>query len=979
VARRVAAAWLSTAEQRRLECCAARGEPPYAQAAGVIYIEMPGHGPSQPELLHDVRAALASQAQFRGWHCVLALPCGRRASGADSLASLLGGKPTTKRRLVALALRPVEGEEPGGPTPWKAALHVLKAEARSTGGGRPESSTLTVTDSFKLKALARLEGGAADVDGKCREAVLVFDAALGRHKETLSFEELPGRTLLLGALWHLATEAADGAAPVQLSGLATSDMRAWADKAKRSLLLPTKRTGFFIPDEHDDVDDLYDDDDASVSGTAGGEPGGSSAQGAGQAGEARLVTEEEASALQQLLDSYRLDVGDATLLEERLRKEAAALEASNVHALLEAEADLAAVMRLLHHSRSDVDDLTQWLDVFNVKLVHMRADIAAIERRNSRLNKKANNNAAVLGPLEKLVEALTLPPGLDRALAGPLTPLAEARSTVRAARDLRAAIDALAPAQLVPGAEAMRAVKEHRALLAKLRGEFVVRAGSHVQRAGADAIVNAATLGKRPRDGATGLPRLHDTSSSRQVLRDMQPLIRCVTALDGEAGGVMRGTHVNALGATLRKALRDLVAAAKQAVKDAGGDVAGSAAMTGSSGPTPGRAFCGACLDGVQCGLDEVQFLGELHSPEEGGSSTSDDASSWAAAGLSGVAAELVPLGEWVAKTDPPALVACIGALGRAAAACTDRGPQCGGAAMVSGLVDLQSRLHGAFTHFTGDRAAALSKSGDASTSGLSSFLTGVKTHELLPEVAKTLPLLQRLEQLASEPALGFGNTKQQPRGARQADDGRREAVDAAYGTLLPALFSYIDRAAAADRDHLSEVRLRSYTAVADALSPLLRGSSKDSGAPLSQHLQAASEAAEAALEAYADDMLSRSLPVPLDILRRIEAALATGMAPDAVAFQAGLARSDVRRALKDALASPKADKAVQDVYARVAKHFRGVAGAGRQELFDAAWQGVGGRLVECWARLEGYVGQLYNDSLAPSAAAMEDLVGSMQ
>ena len=936
-------------------------------------------GPPHPELLHDVRAVLASQAQFRGWHCVLALPCGRR--GADSLASLLGGKTPTKRRVVALALRPVEGgehDEPGGPIPWKAALHVLKAEARSTGGVKSESATPVVTDSLKLKALVRLEGGAADADGKCREAVLVFDAALGRHKETLSFEELPSRTLLLGALWHLATEAVDGATAVQLSGLATSDMRTWADKAKRSLLLPTKRTGFFIPGDDDDVDDLYDDDDASVNGTGGGEPGAAT-QGSGQAGEARLVTEEEASALQQLLDSYRLDVGDATLLEERLRKEAAALEASNVHALLEAEADLAAVMRLLHRSRSDVDDLTQWLDVFNVKLVHMRADIAAIERRNSRLNKRANNSAAVLGPLEKLVEALTLPPGLDRALAGPLTPQAEARGTVRAARDLRAAIDALAPAQLVPGAEAMRAVKEHRALLAKLRGEFVLRAGGHVQRAGADAIANAATLGKRPRDGATGLPRLHDTSSSRQALRDMQPLIRCVTALDGEAGGVMRGTHVNALGATLRKALRDLVSAAKQAVKDAGGDVSGSAAMTGTSGPTPGRAFCGACLDGVQFGLDEVQFLGELYSPEEGGSSISDDASTWAAAGLSGVAAELVPLGEWVAKTDPPALVACIGALGRAVAACTDRGRQCGGAAMVSGLVDLQGRLRGAFTHFIGDRAAALSKSVEASTSGLSNFLTGVKTHELLPEVAKTLPLLQRLEQFASEPPLGFGNSKQQPRGAKQADDGRREAVDAAYGTLLPALFSYIDRAAAADRDHLSEVRLRSYTAVADALSPLLRGGSKDSGAPLSEHLQAASEASEAALEAYADDMLSRSLPVPLDILRRIEAALATGMAPDAVAFQTGLARSDVRRSLKEALASPKAEKAVQDVFARVAKHFRGVGGGGRQELFDAAWQGVGSRLVDSWARLEGHVGQLYNDALAPSAAAMEDLVASMQ
>jgi len=952
------------------------------------------HPALNQQLLRDVRAILGANPQTRDWHCVLALPCGRR--GADSLASLLGAKAPDKRRVVALAIRPVEHSEAtgGGPIPWKAVLYILKAEAVAGGdtkgrSGRSGVSTLVVTDTLKLKALARLEGGAADADGKCREVVLVLEGALGRHKETFTCDDTLTRGLLLGALWHVSIEAAHASTP-QLSGLATSDVRSWAASAKKTLRLPTQRTGFLEDGDGEyEYDDEEDEDDGGRTSSAGNISGASGGQQS-----ARLITEEEAEELQHLLDSYRLDVGDANVLEERLRKEAAALEASNVHALLEAEADLAAVMKLLRCSKGDVDDLAQWLDVFNVKLVHMRADIAAIERRNNRLSKRARNNSAVAVPLERLVEALTLPAGLDRALAGPLAPAAEARAAVRGARDLRAAMDALSAEKLdfPAGAfDAMRCVREHRATLARLRTEFVQRASTHVQRSGAD-IINSASSKPRSPDTVSAMPRAPDLTPARRALRDMQPLIAAVASLDSAAALVMRDAHVTALGAGMRRACQDLVVVAKQVVKDGanGGDT-GLATVT-SGGPNPGRAFCTVCADIVGTALDEVQFLAELHAREPGAASDHEDeedgtddhdVAAWAGPALLAIASELGTACEWVAKSDPPALVAVIGALGRAATTCTDRAQQCGSADLGAALAEVQARARSSFARFFEEKASQLSKSLDANSSSLTAFFTGVRVHELLPDVAKTLPLLQRLQRFAAET---ITRTPPPRGGAPLPSDGRREAADAAYGRLLPALLSYIDRAAAGDKDHMSEVRLRSYSAVADALSPLVRDtgggkSSKgdaDAAPELSDQVHAAREAVDSALAAYTDDMLARSLPVPLDILARIESTLATGMAPDAVAFQAGLARTDVRRILKDALGNRKVEKAVQEVYARVAKHFRGGPGSGaaaQPALFDTAWHSVCETLLDKWGRLEEYMHRLYGDALAPSAAEMEDLL----
>jgi len=61
---------------------------------------------------------------------------------------------------------------------------------------------------------------------------------------------------------------------------------------------------------------------------------------------------------------------------------------------------VAGVAERLHHATSLLDDFEQNLTIFDIKLRHMREDIAAIEARNNSLELQARNNTKLLSKLE---------------------------------------------------------------------------------------------------------------------------------------------------------------------------------------------------------------------------------------------------------------------------------------------------------------------------------------------------------------------------------------------------------------------------------------------------------------------------------------------------------------------------------------------------------------------------------------------------
>jgi hypothetical protein len=68
------------------------------------------------------------------------------------------------------------------------------------------------------------------------------------------------------------------------------------------------------------------------------------------------------------------------------RRELGALEAANVHALLEAAAESNNELRALQRAAlGRLDNLGEWLGVFSGKLAFLEADLAAIARQTARL------------------------------------------------------------------------------------------------------------------------------------------------------------------------------------------------------------------------------------------------------------------------------------------------------------------------------------------------------------------------------------------------------------------------------------------------------------------------------------------------------------------------------------------------------------------------------------------------------------------
>ncbi|XP_022768855.1 exocyst complex component SEC3A isoform X4 [Durio zibethinus] len=103
--------------------------------------------------------------------------------------------------------------------------------------------------------------------------------------------------------------------------------------------------------------------------------------------EKELVSQAEEEDMEALLGTYVMGIGEAEAFSERLKRELLALEAANVHAILESEPLVDEVLQGLEAATNYVDDMDEWLGIFNVKLRHMREDIESVKEKRAELEK----------------------------------------------------------------------------------------------------------------------------------------------------------------------------------------------------------------------------------------------------------------------------------------------------------------------------------------------------------------------------------------------------------------------------------------------------------------------------------------------------------------------------------------------------------------------------------------------------------------
>lgn len=95
-------------------------------------------------------------------------------------------------------------------------------------------------------------------------------------------------------------------------------------------------------------------------------------------------------------------------IRERLEAEFAALEAANVHSILDSAASVPRVVQKIDVAFAKLDDLSLTLDVFDGKLSAMRDDIATIESRNNSLETQTRSLERLQRALKDLLALLSV-------------------------------------------------------------------------------------------------------------------------------------------------------------------------------------------------------------------------------------------------------------------------------------------------------------------------------------------------------------------------------------------------------------------------------------------------------------------------------------------------------------------------------------------------------------------------------------------
>ncbi|KAH6559562.1 hypothetical protein KP509_1Z003000 [Ceratopteris richardii] len=293
-----------------------------------------------------------------------------------------------------------------------------------------------------------------------------------------------------------------------------------------------------------------------------------------------LKVEEED--MQALLDTYVMGIDEAEAFSERLKRELLALEAANVHAILESEPLVEEVLHQLSIAASSVDDLDEWLRMFNVKLRHMREDIQSIEVRNNKLDMQEKNNSALVHELNELLDRLKIPDEYVSSLTVGSFDEARMPQTVEACEWLSQSLHALEPPYLDGCYLNMRAVKDKRAELFKLKTTFVKRASEFLRNyftSLVDFMVNDKSYFSQ-----RGQLKRPDHADLRFKCRTYARLLQHLKNLDKSSLIPLRKAYCHSLNLLLRREAREFGNELRASTKVTRNPNSSGAWMDGSTG-----------------------------------------------------------------------------------------------------------------------------------------------------------------------------------------------------------------------------------------------------------------------------------------------------------------------------------------------------------------------------------------------------------
>ncbi|KAI8143952.1 exocyst complex component Sec3-domain-containing protein [Fennellomyces sp. T-0311] len=164
--------------------------------------------------------------------------------------------------------------------------------------------------------------------------------------------------------------------------------------------------------------------------------------------------------------------GNAAALEKRLLGELHALEAANVHAIIQSDERVRSVIDQIDHALQELDSMDSWLLLYSAELNSMGDDIREIESQNRGLQVLAQNQHSLVRELDDLLNAITIPRScLDSLKFDPMDTAENVDQIQRAAEKVQQVLKI----KLGDGMQNMKAVQERMEVYNSHSNKFSAR------------------------------------------------------------------------------------------------------------------------------------------------------------------------------------------------------------------------------------------------------------------------------------------------------------------------------------------------------------------------------------------------------------------------------------------------------------------------------------------------------------------------
>lgn len=690
--------------------------------------------------------------------------------------------------------------------------------------------------------------------------------------------------------------------------------------------------------------------------------------------EKELVSQAEEEDMEALLGTYVMGIGEAEAFSERLKRELLALEAANVHAILESEPLIDEVLYGLEAATNCVDDMDEWLGIFNVKLRHMREDIESIETRNNNLEMQSVNNKALIEELDKLLERLRVPSEYAKCLTGGSFDEARMLQNIEACEWLTGALRGLEVPNLDPSYANIRAVKEKRAELEKLKSTFVRRASEFLSNYFASLV--DFMISDKSYFSQRGQLKRPDHADLRYKCRTYARLLQHLKSLDKNCLGSLRKAYCGSLNLLLRREAREFANELRACTKASRNPTVWLEASTGSGQnvnaadtSTVSEAYAKMLTIFIPLLVDESSFFAHfmcfevpalvppgglvngnktgyndddandddlgIMDIDDNDSKTGKNSAELAALNeslqdlLDGIQDDFYAVVDWAYKIDP---LRCISMHG-----ITERylsGQKADAAGFVRLLLgDLESRISVQFSRFVDEACHQIERNE-----------RNVRQMGVLSYIPRFATLATRMEQYIQGQS--------------------RDLVDQAYTKFVSIMFVTLEKISQTDPKYADIFLLENYAAFQNSLYDLA-----NVVPTLAKFYHQASEAYEQACTRHISVIIYTQFERLFQFARRIEDLMYT-ITPEEIPFQLGLSKMDLRKMLKSSLSG--VDKSISAMYKKLQKNLTS------EELLPSLWDKCKKEFLDKYESFAQLVAKIYPSENIPSVAEMRDLLASM-